>query len=120
MMDNRERIQNRLDEAKASREANSHDTNMHDRNYNTRLNPTDEKGFQHWKAENAPQDSGEDYDLRGAYKGGEHKEANGHWSDKYKKPNHPTFSDQSQYAKEAPEKAGHWNGDNFIPPKRKR
>jgi hypothetical protein len=41
--------------------------------------------------------------------------ANGHWPDTFKKPNHPTFSDQSIYAKQRPDLAGHWNGDNYVP-----
>lgn len=87
--------------------------------YDTALSPDDETKFQKWKGVNAPKDSGEDYDLRGAYKEGLSKQANGHWSDKYKKPNHPTFSDQSQYAKDTPEKAGHWKGDTYIAPRHK-
>jgi len=88
--------------------------------YDTKLDPDEEAAFQAWKAENAPNDSGEDYDLRGAWKAGLSKDADtGHMADTYKKPNHPTFSDQSQYAigADAP-KAGHWADDNatFIPP----
>ncbi len=43
---------------------------------------------------------------------------NGHWPDTFKKPNHPTFSVESQYAK-GPDaaKAGRWQGETFIPPK---
>ena len=70
-----------------------------------------------WKAINAPHDSGEDYDLRGAFKSGLTKDIqSGHWPDTYKKPNHPTFSNQSIYAKYAPEKAGSWKGEQYIPP----
>ena len=88
--------------------------------YDTKLDPDEEAAFQAWKAENAPDDSGEDYDLRGAWKAGLSPDADtGHMQDTYKKPNHPTFSDQSQYAigNDAP-KAGHWAEDNatFIPP----
>jgi hypothetical protein len=83
--------------------------------YNTKLD--DEDKFQEWKAKHAPQDSGYDYDLRGAYKAGvEPDPESGHWPDTFKKPNHPTFSDQSQYAKDAPEKAGRWEGETYIPP----
>lgn len=85
--------------------------------YNTKLSPDEEKQFQIWKAQNAPKDSGADYDLRGAYKAQLEKSDNGHWEDTFKKPNHPTFSEESQYSKQHPElPAGHWNNDDFIPP----
>ncbi len=85
--------------------------------FNTALSPGEEPQFQNWKAQYAPKDSGEDYDLRGAYKYGlTPSPENGHWSDKFKKPNEPTFSNESQYAQDAPDKAGHWNGDTYVPP----
>src|SRR4051812_40288984 len=37
-----------------------------DKDYNTILTPDEETQFQAWKQQHAPQDSGEDYDLRGA------------------------------------------------------
>jgi len=90
------------------------------RNFNTPLTPSEEKKFAAWKAINAPLDSGVDYDLRGAFKAGIKPDAEtGHWPDTFKKPNHPTFSNESQYAVYAPHKAGTWGGpnkDQFIPP----
>jgi flagellum-specific peptidoglycan hydrolase FlgJ len=83
----------------------------------TRLNPSDEMAYQRWKQYFAPQDSGEDYDLRGAFLAGVTPDTQtGHWPDTYKKPNHPTFSDQSKFAKRYPERAGHWNGDTYQRP----
>src|SRR5438132_2000575 len=82
--------------------------------YNTELMPSEEDGFQSWKDRVAPKDSGLDYDYRGAYKAGITPSSTGHWPDTFKKPNHPTFSDQSIYAKFRPELAGHWDGDKFI------
>ncbi len=41
-----------------------------------------------------------DYDMQGWYKANPNSDPNGkgvHYPDTYKKPNHPTFSDQSQY-----------------------
>lgn len=85
--------------------------------YETKLTPEEESGFQAWKSTNAPNDSGADYDLRGAFKAGISPAENGHWPDTFKKPDHPTFSDESQYAVGADAaKAGHWDGDTFIPP----
>lgn len=86
--------------------------------YDTPLTPVEERAFQAWKQRYAPNDSGYDYDLRGAFKAGLTPDPKtGHWSDRFKKPNHPTFSDQSQYAvgRDA-EKAGRWVGGKFIPP----
>jgi hypothetical protein len=85
--------------------------------FNTKID--DEEEFQRWKSKHAPQDSGHDYDLRGAYKAGVTPDPeSGHWPDTFKKPNHPTFSNESQYAKDAPEKAGRWEGETYIPPDR--
>lgn len=86
-------------------------------NFNTSLAPGEEPQYQTWKSQYAPKDSGEDYDLQGAYKYGLTPDPKtGHWSDRFKKPNEPTFSNESQYAQDAPEKAGHWNGDTYVPP----
>jgi len=85
--------------------------------YDTQLTPEEENRFAVWKANYAPKDSGADYDLRGAFKAGLTPDPQtGHWPDTFKKPNHPTFSDQSIYASAAPEKAGHWEGDKYVPP----
>lgn len=84
--------------------------------FDTKLAPQDEASFQQWKQQAAPTDSGADYDFRGAFKAGVQPDANGHWPDTFKKPNHPTFSNESQYASAAPDKAGSWNGDTFVPP----
>src|SRR5215471_8001297 len=83
--------------------------------FDTILNPQEERGFQDWKSHNAPGDSGEDYDLRGAFKSGVRPDSlSGHFPDTFKKPNHPTFSDESQYAQYG--RPGHWEGDKFIAP----
>ena len=91
-----------------------------DKNFNTILTPNEEKTVEAWKKTYAPKDSGVDYDLRGAFKAGLKPDpVSGHWPDTFKKPNHPTFSDQSMYAKDAPDKAGSWNGDTYVPAKKK-
>lgn len=80
--------------------------------YDTKLTAAEESQFQAWKAKNAPNDSGADYDLRGAFKAGVTPAAsNGHWPDTFKKPNHPTFSNQSNYA--TPD-APHWEGQKLV------
>ena len=87
--------------------------------YNTPLTPEEEKSFLVWKQKNAPDDSGADYDLRGAFKDGvTRKEEKEHITDKFKKPNHETFSTESQYLKFHPALAGHWDGETYIGPSR--
>jgi hypothetical protein len=72
--------------------------------------------FSEWKKKYAPNDSGEDYDLRAAHKAGIVPDAQGHMPDTFKKPNHPTFSVESQFVMDAPTKAGYWKGDKFVQP----
>ena len=85
-----------------------------DSSFNTKLNPADETAFTSWKTKYAPKDSGDDYDLRGAFKAGLQPDVKtGHWPDTFKKPNHPTFSDQSKYAPYG--NPGSWKGDTYVP-----
>ncbi len=79
--------------------------------FETALNPQEEAQFQQWKLKNAPNDSGVDYDLRGAFKAGLSPATNGHWPDTFKKPNHPTFSAESIYATP---NAPTWRGGNTL------
>ena len=85
--------------------------------YTTQLTPDEQAGYQSWKQQYAPRDSGYDYDLQGAYKAGFTPDpATNHFDDRFKKPNHPTFSIYSQYAKDRPDLAGTWEGKQYIPP----
>lgn len=98
--------------------------------YTTKLTPTEQAQFNKWanemRAKGAinPRDNFTDYDMQGYWKnevlnntnlaGGN---AQAHFTDKYKKPNHLTFSNESIYAKGSNARyAGRWNGDKFIPP----
>ncbi len=69
--------------------------------FNTELTPEEEAEFQSWAKENNRERDSYDYDIRGAWKelksGAMSEDERGHLGDKYKKPNHPTFSDQSVY-----------------------
>jgi hypothetical protein len=70
------------------------------------------ESFAEWKSKHAPNDSGEDYDLQAAYEAGLTPDK-GHFSDIFKKPNHPTFSIESTYWKPGMA-AGRWEGEKFI------
>lgn len=83
--------------------------------YNTQLQPSDEMAFQNW-AKLASQQQGRDvlqdmydYDLRGWWQSGQGQAGNGHMTDAYKKPNHPTFSDQSMYSGRDDNQGGRWS-----------
>lgn len=91
--------------------------------YDTKLPPKEEAQFQAWLKTLPPRlQNTSDYDMRGAWKGGAAEAGNGHFPDTYKKPNHPTFSDESIYAKGQNASAGRWattpdGKDVFIPGK---
>lgn len=62
-----------------------------------------------------------DYDVQGMFMGGGSFDG-GHGPDYYKKPNHPTFSDESIYHNtpskpaDAMLRGGHWNADGSFTP----
>jgi hypothetical protein len=88
--------------------------------FDTDLTVEEDAAFRKWRAEQVrqghihPDDSGVDYDFRGAWKSGLSQGEGGHWFDTFKKPNHPTFSDESQYAPGLRRRAGHWLGDTYV------
>lgn len=69
--------------------------------YNTKLTDEEERAYQRWAKEEGRAGDVYDYDLRGAWReimaGTMAEDERKHLGDKYKKPNHPTFSDQSKY-----------------------
>jgi hypothetical protein len=100
--------------------------------YNTQLDPAQEFAYQQWLQQQSAmrnrdmsQDS-YDYDMRGAYQQqsqapqypstftmpetGDAAPPNpeAHFTDRFKKPNHPTFSDQSQYQGADGQTGGIW------------
>lgn len=82
--------------------------------YNTRLTSAEEAQYQEWAKSQGRENDVYDYDLRGAWKeimsGTMSEDERGHLGDKYKKPNHVTFSTQSKYStKETP--GGTWEQD---------
>lgn len=91
------------------------DPNDYSDKYNTPLSDEDEAKYQEWAKANKREGDTYDYDMRGAWKEGASQGGNGHFTDKYKKPNHPTFSDQSKYHGVDGEEGGKWeqNGDKW-------
>lgn len=86
-----------------------------DKNYNTILTPEQEREYAAW-VETLPLNlrSDYDYDLRGAWLNGDLPDENYHMSDRWKKPWHATFSDESVYSGDVAV-GGHWYGDRFEP-----
>ncbi|RJO60818.1 MAG: hypothetical protein C4542_08190 [Dehalococcoidia bacterium] len=56
-----------------------------------------------------------DYDIQGNFLAGQGKDERGHGSDQFKKPNHPTFSVESQYSGQGGEQGGTWGEENGQP-----
>lgn len=79
--------------------------------FNTQLTPEQEQAFQAWAALNPKLANTYDYDARGFFQSGAATAPNGHATDQFKKPNHPTFSDQSQYSGVEGATGGTWAQD---------
>lgn len=88
--------------------------------YNTELSAGEERAFVDWAARQRSQTQRDplndmyDYDIKGWWKenGGKDLGAPGtHLNDTYKKPNHPTFSDESIYHGVDGHEGGHWGGN---------
>lgn len=75
--------------------------------YNTALSPQEEAQFNNWAAANHRSGDTLDYDLRGAWKADAKAATNGHLPDTWKKPNHPTFSQESMYSTDD-QRGGQW------------
>lgn len=96
--------------------------------YDTTLSQADETAFTMWFSQMKQDgnivrdDNGDDYDYRGYWKNevegkGATANAQSHFPDTYKKPNHPTFSIESQYATGINKLfAGYWDGDEYQQP----
>lgn len=103
--------------------------------FETKLSPEDEKKFQFWLDKNHKEGKigkgdydfykkngyGYDYDFRAAFKNGVKPSINPedkqwHWSDFGKKPNEPTFSNESKYYSKLakPGIGGYWKGEDFV------
>jgi hypothetical protein len=82
--------------------------------FNTKLSPADEAAFRLQPI--GRQMDTWDYDPRAAFEGGGFAAyaENGHGGDYGKKPNHPTFSEESKYSTEG-FPGGRWAESSFIP-----
>ena len=94
--------------------------------YNTKLNKQEEREFNKWvKSESSRQgrdilmDMGA-YDIKGFWKSGDYKnrDDDNHGSDRWKKPNHPTFSKESTYHGAEGFYGGEWGEDGSYHPSR--
>ncbi len=72
-------------------------------NFNTELGDEDERAYQNWLEEQKTATGRDlsndefDYDTRGYWKNMGSNDSRGHGPDTYKKPNHPSFSNESIY-----------------------
>lgn len=82
------------------------------------IRPNEDDKYQEWRSKLPKNLQYEgDYDLKSFWKENpnwtpENKDV--HMTDKFKLPNHPTFSNESMYYKKGM-KAGKWEGDNYVP-----
>jgi len=89
--------------------------------FDTMLSQENERRFQVWMRLQSQMRNRDmtkdlkDYDLRGYWlNGGFNDKGKGHMPDTYKKPNHPTFSDESMYHDNDKYVGGHWNEDGSF------
>lgn len=80
--------------------------------YNTKLSADEEKKFEAWAKDAGREGDVADYDLRGWWKKNGSKNTQGHLTDEFKKPNHPTFSKESRYNGVDGYEGGEWSGDD--------
>jgi len=89
--------------------------------YNTQLEEEEEEQYRIWLEALSEQEGRDvskdqfDYDTRGLFRslGGALPQP-GHGPDTFKKPNHPTFSNESVYHGIDGLEGGHWEGDAFV------
>ena len=89
--------------------------------YNTSLTDNEKQLYNKWKSGLPKRLQGtQDYDLQGFWKENPNftlDAEDAHLTDKFKKPNHETFSLESQYATgKNTAYAGAWDGDNYVKP----
>lgn len=89
--------------------------------YNTPIPPDKLHAFNDWVVKKAaatgrnPLNDKYDYDVNGYFLSGEGSDARGHGSDEFKKPNHPTFSNESIYHGRDGYQGGSWGNGTYTP-----
>jgi hypothetical protein len=85
--------------------------------YNTPLPAKQQAAYEAWARQNGqdPVKGRYDYDLQGAFAADSGKSGSGHFTDQFKKPNHPTFSDESQYHGVDGYEGGKWTDAGYQP-----
>lgn len=82
--------------------------------HNTPLSEVEQKAYAAWLADLTQKQGRDvsadvrDYDMQGFFKSGQKQAENGHFTDEFKKPSHPTFSTESKYHGAAGEEGGKW------------
>lgn len=105
---------------------------LYNSQYNTAIPADKQAAFDAWFKQQAARKAAErklpsydfgqernDYDINGFFLSGQHPAENGHGPDTFKKPNHPTFSNESQYSGRNGELGGKWetvNGQSRFTP----
>ncbi len=92
--------------------------------YNTPIPPNRQAAFDQWvqsrtTAGRNPLNDRYDYDVNGYFLSGAANDPRGHGPDTFKKPNHPTFSNESMYHGQDGNYGGRWimqNGGSFYEP----
>lgn len=87
--------------------------------YNTQLTDEQEKQYTQWAKDEGRELDVQNYDLRGAWlemqnNSSMSEDERGHLGDKYKKPNHPTFSAESIYNGKEGVQGGKWEQNGAI------
>lgn len=93
--------------------------------YNTPIPPEKQKDFDSWAAKEKaktgrdPRGDRYDYDVNGLFLSGQGTDERGHATDQFKKPNHPTFSNESIYHGKDGNSGGEWinqGGKSYYQP----
>ena len=84
--------------------------------YNTAIPPDRQEEYRKWRSSlPANLNNQQDYDIQGAFLSGTGADPRSHMTDQFKKPNHPTFSNESQYDGLSGYVGGKWTDAGYKP-----